>query len=52
LEAWDFSGDGNAGLVWENTGTGQRAIRFMKNGVLTSTVKLPIVPLRWNIQDH
>jgi hypothetical protein len=28
LKAWDFSGDGNAGLVWGNTGTGQRAIRF------------------------
>jgi hypothetical protein len=50
--AKDFSGAGNAGLVWENNSTGQRAIWFMKNAVLTSTIKLPMVPLTWSIEDH
>jgi hypothetical protein len=47
--AKDFSGAGNAGLVWENNSTGQRAIWFMKNAVLTSSSLLPTVPVEWHI---
>ena len=50
--AGNFRGDGNAGLVWENTSTGQRAIWFLKNGVVTSTSNLPMVALTWKIVDH
>src|ERR1700730_5085418 len=50
--AKDFNGDGNADLVLENRSTGQRAIWFMKNSVLTSTIKLPTVPLTWSNEDH
>jgi hypothetical protein len=48
----DFKGDGNADLVWENTSTGQRSIWFIKNGVLTKSIDLPMVPLTWRIADH
>jgi FG-GAP-like repeat len=47
--AGDFNGDGDADLVWENTSTGQRAIWFLKNGVLSSTINLPTVGLQWRI---
>jgi hypothetical protein len=47
--AGDFNGDGNADLVWENTSTGQRAIWFLKNGVLSSTLSLPTVGVQWRI---
>jgi hypothetical protein len=50
--AGDFSGDGNAGLVWQNTSTGQRGIWFLKDGVFSSSIDLPTVPLTWNIADH
>ena len=50
--AGDFGGDGNAGLVWQNTSTGERGIWFMKNGGLTSSINLPMVPLTWSIVDH
>jgi hypothetical protein len=49
--AGDFNGDRNADLVWENTSTGQRAIWFLKNGVLSSSINLPIVALQWRIAD-
>ena len=47
--AKDFNGDGFADLVWENTSTGQRAIWFLKNGVLSSSIYLPTVPVAWHI---
>jgi FG-GAP-like repeat len=47
--AGDFNGDGNADLVWENTSTGQRAIWFLKNGVLSSSIYLPTVGVQWRI---
>ena len=50
--AGDFRGDGNAGLVWQNTSTGERGIWLMKNGVLTSSMNLPMMPLTWSIADH
>ena len=34
---------------WENTSTGQRAIWFLKNGVLSSSIYLPTVPVAWHI---
>ena len=39
-------------LIRGHSSTGERAIWFMKNGVLTSTVNLPMVPLTWGIADH
>jgi FG-GAP-like repeat len=45
----DFNGDGNADLVWENGSTGQRAIWFLKNGVFSSSILLPTVPVQWHI---
>jgi hypothetical protein len=47
--AGDFNGDGDAGLVWENTITGQRAIWFLKNGVPSSALNLPTVATQWRI---
>ena len=45
----DLAGGGYADLVWENTSTGQRAIWFLKNGAVSSTVYLPTVPVQWHI---
>jgi hypothetical protein len=47
--AGDSNGDGNADLVWENASTGQRAVWFLKNGVLASTINLPTVAIQWHI---
>src|SRR6516162_10193096 len=47
--AKDFNGDGYADLVWENTTTGQRAIWFFKNGVYSSSIYLPTIPVEWHI---
>jgi len=44
-----FNGDGYADLVWENTSTGQHAIWFLKNGVISSSIDLPTVPVQWHI---
>jgi hypothetical protein len=44
-----FNGDGYADLVWENSSTGQRAIWFLKNGVVSSTTHLPTVPAQWHV---
>ena len=41
----DFNSDGYGDLVWEDTITGQRAIWFLKNGVVTSITFLPTVPV-------
>jgi hypothetical protein len=48
----DFNGDGFADLVWQNTSTGQVAIWFLKNGVISSGLYLPTMPLTWQIEDH
>jgi hypothetical protein len=50
--AGDFDGDGYGDLVWENTSTGQRSIWFLKNGVLSSWINLPTMPVEWHIEDH
>jgi hypothetical protein len=50
--AGDFDGDGYADLVWENTATGRRAIWFLKNGVPSSGLMLPTMPVEWHIADH
>jgi hypothetical protein len=47
--AADFNGDGFADLVWENTATGERAIWFLKNGVFSSGICLPTIPVQWHI---
>src|SRR6516162_10015976 len=47
--AKDFNGNGNDDLVWENTSTGERAIWFLHNGVVTSNTYLPTVPVEWHI---
>jgi FG-GAP-like repeat len=47
--AKDFNNDGFADLIWEQSVTGQRAIWFMKNGVLQSTANLPTVSANWHI---
>jgi len=44
-----FNGDGYADLVWENTSTGERAIWLLKNGVFSSKINLPTVPVQWHI---
>jgi hypothetical protein len=36
-------------LVWENTSTGQRGIWLLKNGVFSSSLDLPTVPVQWHI---
>jgi kumamolisin len=50
--AGDFNGDGFADLVWENTTTGQRAVWFLGNGVLFSSINLPTTAVTWRIADH
>src|SRR5271166_567081 len=42
-------GTGYADLVWENTITGERSIWVMQNGVLSSTIHLPTIPIQWHI---
>jgi hypothetical protein len=49
LNPKDFNGDGFADLVWENTSTGERGIWFMKNGVPSSSISLPRIPVQWHI---
>jgi hypothetical protein len=44
-----FNGDGYADLVWENSSTGERAIWFLKNGVVSGKIGLPTVPAEWHI---
>jgi hypothetical protein len=48
--AKDFSGDGFADLVWQNTSTGQRCIWLVKNGVLSSSSYLPTTAVAWHIE--
>jgi hypothetical protein len=50
--AGDFNGDGFADLVWENPSAGQSAICFFEDGVLSSGLNLPTMPVAWNIEDH
>jgi hypothetical protein len=45
----DFLGNGQSDLVWENASTGQHAIWLLDNGVLSSTINLPAVPIQWHI---
>ena len=45
----DFNGDGFGDLIWENVANGQRAIWFMRNGVLQGTANLPRVSTQWHI---
>jgi kumamolisin len=47
--AKDFNGDGYADLVWENSSTGEHTIWFLKNGVLSSSIYLPTIPIEWHI---
>jgi kumamolisin len=47
--AKDFNGDGYDDLVWENSSTGERSIWFLKNGVLSSWISLPAIPVEWRI---
>ncbi len=50
--AGDFFATGKAGLVWENTATGQRAIWSLQNGALQSSSLLSTVSTDWKIVDH
>ena len=45
----DFTGDGYADLVWENTFNGERLIWLLQNGVYSSTISLPSVSPTWHI---
>jgi hypothetical protein len=45
----NFNGDGFADLVWQNTSTGHSAIWFLKDGVLSSGLNLPTMPVAWHI---
>src|SRR5258706_477681 len=47
--SFDFDGDGQADLVWENAVTGQRGIWIMKKGVPAYTIWLPTIPIQWHI---
>jgi hypothetical protein len=47
--AKDFNGGRQAGLVWENTISGQRGIWILKNGVQTRVIQLPTIPTQWHI---
>jgi FG-GAP-like repeat len=47
--AKDFNDDGFADLIWENTSTGQRAIWFVRNGVLQASSYLPTISTDWHI---
>ncbi|HTD14707.1 MAG TPA: hypothetical protein VK673_05990, partial [Chthoniobacterales bacterium] len=44
----DFLGTGQAGLVWENSTTGEHSIWILNNGVLSSTIGLPTIPTQWH----
>jgi kumamolisin len=50
--AADFTGSGQAGLVWENAVTGQRAIWVLKDGVPQSYITLPTTITQWHIAEH
>jgi hypothetical protein len=50
--AADFDGDGQADLIWENTTTGERVIRFLKAGILSGIFSLPTEPTSWHIVNH
>ena len=45
-------GTGQAGLIWENTLTGQRAIWVLNNGVFQQSIALPTQSTNWHIVDH
>jgi kumamolisin len=47
--AKDFSNDGYADLVWEESVTGQRLIWLMNNGAPTTSINLPTVDPSWHI---
>jgi kumamolisin len=47
--AKDFNGDGYADLVLENSSTGERSIWLLKNGVPSSRINLPTIPVAWHI---
>jgi len=47
--AKDFNGDGFADLVWEDTWTGEHVIWLLENGVFSSAISLPTVPVEWRI---
>ena len=47
--AADFLGNGQAGLVWENTLTGERGIWILHNGIYSYTIALPTIPTQWHI---
>jgi hypothetical protein len=47
--AGDFTGDGKADLVLENTATGVRVIWILDNGNFDHTVNLGTVPSSWHI---
>ena len=47
--AKDFNGAGQAGLVWENTITGERHIWTLTNGAWTGVIWLPRTPTQWHI---
>jgi hypothetical protein len=40
---------GQADLVWENTVTGERSIWILNNGVPSSIINLPTIPIQWHI---
>jgi hypothetical protein len=45
----DLSGDGKAGLVWENVANGSRVIWAMNNGVFAGSINLGVVDPSWHI---
>ena len=47
--AKNFNGTGQAGLVWENTITGERSIWTLTNGAWTGLIRLPRIPTQWHI---
>ena len=42
-------GTAQTDLVWENTTTGEHSIWFLNNGVLSSIINLPTIPIPWHI---
>jgi hypothetical protein len=50
--AADFLGTAQAGLVWENTTTGARAVWILNSGVYADSFYLPTVSSDWKIVDH
>ena len=42
-------GTGQANLVWENTTTGEHSLWTLNNGVPSSILNLPTIPIQWHI---